>query len=363
MNEAMNNQDNKGSASVKHIKLRRKRRHSVRKRVTIVCAVIVIIALSFSLPLVLTGAAKDALIRVPENATLEMVHDSVSKYLGESYADRVRLSMRAFGFSERHRSKALLITEGMSPLRAGRRLAKGGQSGVTLTINGQRTKTELARYIARNLDITEKEMLDALNDPELLAEYDTDPDKVTSLFLNNSYEFYWNSTAEDVIERMQVEYDKFWNGDRKALAEKLQLSPQEICILSSIVDEETNVADEKGRVGRLYMNRLEKGMRLQADPTVRFALDDFGIKRISLEDTQNPSPYNTYRRKGLPPGAIRTPNPATIDAILHSEPSSDLYMCADTSFNGHHYFSADYDTHRRYAQLYRKALDDRNIHR
>lgn len=174
---------------------------------------------------------------------------------------------------------------------------------------------------------------------------------------------YWNSTPEEVIEKMHKEYNKFWDNNRLLHAENLRLSPRAICIIASITDEETNDKTEKGRIGRLYINRLDEDMRLQADPTVRYALKDFTIKRISREDTRTPSPYNTYLVKGLPPGPIRTPDPETIDAILYSSSSDDLFMCADTSFNGRHYFSATYDKHQKYADAYQQALNRRNIHR
>lgn len=335
----------------------------VRRGFLILAAGLVVVAAVIIYPLMLGGATKEVLIRVPKNATYEIVHDSVEKYLGKTYADHVVLSLKIFGMEEKDRHGAYLIEKGMSPLKAGRRISRGGQTGVTLTINGQRTKEDLARKIASVLDISEEEMLKALNDPSILSDQETDPNKVITFFLNNSYEFYWTATPKDVISKMHEEYGNFWNNDRLMKAEALRLSPRSVCIIASITDEETNDPSEKGRIGRLYINRINTGMPLQADPTVRYALNDFTIKRISLEDTKTPSPYNTYLVKGLPPGPIRTPDPATIDAILNSSASDDLYMCADTSFNGRHFFSSDYDTHKRYAAMYREALNRRNIHR
>lgn len=345
----------------------KKKKNKLRKRAKwtfiVLFAVVAIFGAVIFLPLILGSAEKEAIIRVPKNATFEMVHDSVSKYLGESYADEVEKSLKMFGFEERDRHGAYLIPKGMSPLRAGRRMSRGRQHEITLTINGQRTKEDVAKLVASNLDITEEEMLAALNDPKLLSAFDSDPNKVLVFFLNNTYNVYWNATPEQVIKRMKKEYNKFWDNDRLMKAEALRLSPRAICIIASITDEETNAASEKGRIGRLYINRINKDMPLQADPTVKYALKDFTIKRVSLEDTKTPSPYNTYLVKGLPPGPIRTPDPSTIDAILNSSCSDDLYMCADTSFNGHHFFSADYNTHKAYAAAYQRALNRRNIHR
>lgn len=340
-----------------------KTHHRVKWMLLIVAAIVVVSAGFIFLPLVLSKAEKDVVIHVPRNATVAMVRDSLAKYLGDSYADNTAMAMKMFGFEENDRHGAYLITKGLMPIRAGRRLASGAQTGVTLTINGQRTKEDLARRISRTLDISQEDMLRVLNDAAFLNKYDTDPNKVMSFFINNSYEFYWNATPEEVVERMNREYHKFWNNSRLSLAEGLRLSPRSVCIIASIVDEETNASSEKGRVGRLYINRINEGMPLQADPTVRYALGDFTIKRVSLADTRTPSPYNTYLVKGLPPGPIRTPDPATIDAILHSSDSDDLFMCADTSFNGRHFFSAEYSTHQKYAKAYQEALNRRNIHR
>lgn len=350
------------SVAVREKKGKKYRSH-LKWLIAVVCVVLALVCGLLILPVTFGSADRDVVIHVPKGATVDMVRDSVAKYLGDSYAGHVAMVLKMFDFGQENRHGAYRIGEGDSPLRAGRTLCRGGQTGIMLTINGQRTKEDLARRICRTLDIKEADMLAALNDPALLGKYDTDPNRVMALFLNNSYEFYWDATPEDVIERMSREYAAFWNNRRTMLAENLRLSPLSVSIVASIADEETNVADEKGRIGRLYINRLNEGMKLQADPTVRYALNDFTIRRVSLKDTRTPSPYNTYLVKGLPPGPIRTPDPATIDAILHSAESRDIYMCADTSFSGRHFFSADYDTHRRYAEAYRKALDRRGIHR
>ena len=333
------------------------------KWIFISLVILIIIAAAIVLPLSLGRADKDALIRVPRNATTEMVKDSVAKYLGDSYAGKVAEALKMYDFEKRNRHGAYLIEKGMTPLKAGRRISRGRQHELTLTINGIRTKEQLASYIASKLDITKEEMLAAFNDTILLAEFNTDPDKVIGFFLNDSYNYFWDSTPKEVIRKMRREYRKFWNNERQTKAEALRMSPRTVTILSSIVDEETNAPEEKGRVGRLYINRLNKDMLLQADPTVRYAIGDFTIRRISAEDTKFQSPYNTYQVKGLPPGPIRTPDPRTIDAILNSEPSEDLFMCADSALNGTHHFSRDYETHKKYAAEYQAALNRRNIKR
>lgn len=345
----------------------RKRKGKVHKRLKWVflgiIVLVLVVAAAVVLPLTLRKASKDVIIRVPKNATIEMVRDSAEKYLGKDYAESLMASLKIFGFDERDRHGAYLITKDMSAMRAGRRLSRGGQQGIDLVINGVRTKEQLADLIASRLDISSKEMLDALNDSTLLSHYNIDTNKVMVLFINNTYQFYWNATPQEVIRKMHNEYRKFWNNDRQELAEAMRLSRRDVAIIASIVDEETNVPSEKGIVGRLYINRLNQNMPLQADPTLKYAIGDFGRKRILNEDKLVESPYNTYKYKGLPPGPIRTPDPATIDSILHSRSHDYLYMCADSSLNGTHHFAKDYETHLKYARQYHQAADNKNIKR
>lgn len=340
-----------------------KKKRSVVMPIIVLCLIVVAAAGVYLSPMVLKHAAKDAVIKIPRGATIEMVHDSVSKYLGDDYARYVMMAAKVFKLDAEKRHGAYIIKKGATPLSAGRLLARGGKTGVTLTINGHRTKEDLALRIASALDVNRDEMLAALSTDSLLSKYSVDPETVMTLFLNNSYELYWDATPEDVIARMHEEYGKFWNEERTKKADALGITPTEVCIIASIVDEETNMADEKGRVGRLYLNRYKTGMRLQADPTVRYALGDFTIKRVTGVDLKTESPYNTYIHKGLPPGPIRTPDGRTIDALLNSEESDDLFMCADASFNGRHHFSPDYQTHLQYSKKYHEALNKRNIYR
>jgi UPF0755 protein len=156
-------------------------------------------------------------------------------------------------------------------------------------------------------------------------------------------------------------YNDFWTSERKAKAEKLGLTPDQVEIIASITEEETSKADERGKVGRLYINRFKSGMRLQADPTVKYALGDFSIKRLTHDMLQVQSEWNTYRVNGLPPGPIRLPEKSTIDAILNSTPHNYTYMCAKEDFSGYHNFTTSYDEHLANAHRYQDALNARNI--
>lgn len=319
------------------------------------------VLLIIGLPYITTGTKSDITVRIPANATIENVKDTLIRYAGKDYASRTcrLISLQATPLDSRHGSYEL--PKGMSPLKAARKLTKGGQTPVKLVINGFRDRKEMARRIAAKLDFSEDDLLEAMSDTLKLARYGLTPEQAPALFLNDTYEVYWSSTPGELLDKLGNHYSEVWNQMRQGKAAKLGLSPADIVVISSIVDEETNAKEEKGKVGRLYINRLQKGMRLQADPTVRFAANDFSIRRVTRKHLDIKSPYNTYLIKGLPPGPIRTVGVETIDAVLNSSPSEDLYMCAKEDFSGRHNFASDYATHQANAARYRKALDERGI--
>lgn len=313
------------------------------------------------LPLLINKAAHEALIKIPKNATREMVNDSIAKYLDDDYAASVMRVARLRGsdFGERH--GAYLIEHGMSPLQAEHRLSHGAQHPLTVTVNNFRGLDQMAKRIAARLDFTADSLLSFIKDPEMLSQYGLTTEQALSLFPEDSYEVYWTASPQGLVDKIGANYMKIWNDERRAKADSLGLSPAEVMTLCSIVDEETNKLDEKGKIGRLYINRLNKGMKLQADPTVKFALGDFSLRRIRQNHLSVKSPYNTYRNTGLPPGPIRTTSVATIDAILNSEPSDHIYMCAKEDFSGRHNFAATYSEHMANARRYQQALNKRGI--
>ncbi len=329
--------------------------------VGIAAAMVITGVLIFLLPLVLVKAPEKAVIRIPQNASRENVRDSISKYLGEDYASKVMriVSLKGSEFTQRH--GAYMIEEGMSPLRAERRLSQGAEHPLTITINGFRTLPVLTERVSRRLDFSSDSLTKALADKDLLSKYNLSKDQAIALFVDDSYELYWSASPKQLIEKIGANYNRVWNKDRRDKAAALGLTPAEVMTLASIVDEESNKLDEKGKIGRLYINRIKTGMPLQADPTVRFALNDFTIRRVKGDHLKVQSPYNTYINRGLPPGPIRTTSVATIDAILNSEPSNYLYMCAKEDFSGYHNFAASYPEHLANARRYQKALDARGI--
>lgn len=332
-----------------------------RMVIAFIAAAFIAAAMLMCLPLLIEQAAKDALIKIPRGATREMVKDSIAKYLDDGYASKVMrvAKLRGSDYGERH--GAYLIEHGMSPLQAEHRLSHGAQQPLTVTVNHSRTIEQLARRMAAKLDFTPDSLLRLVKDPEFLKQYGLSPGQELALFPEDSYEVYWSASPQGVVDKITDNFNRIWNEERLGKAAGLGLSPAEVLTVCSIVDEETNKVDEKGKIGRLYINRLKKGMKLQADPTVKYAVGDFSLRRIRSNHLRIDSPYNTYRNTGLPPGPIRTTSLATIDQVLNSAPSDDIYMCAKEDFSGYHNFAASYKEHMANARRYQQALNKRGI--
>ncbi len=336
-----------------------------RRRILMVILAIAVIltigTLAIAAPMVLQGAEHGALIKIPKNATKENIRDSLTLHLGKEYSDRVTklLKVRDVDWTLRHGQ--YLIEQGETPYEAMRKLARGAQHPVRLTVNAARGEEVLAQKIAEKMDFSAADFLTAIHDPALAEQYGVKPSQILAIFLNDTYEVYWSSSPKSVIDKIGKNYKKYWTKERIAKADSLGLSPADAVIIASIVCEETNIMDEKGRIGRLYVNRLNKGMKLQADPTVRFAIGDYTIKRVTRDHLKYESPYNTYLHQGLPPGPIRTVNKSTLEALLNSEPTEELYMCAKEDFSGRHNFAVTYEEHLQNAKRYQEELDRRGI--
>jgi len=255
------------------------------------------------------------------------------------------------------------ITNGMSNHDLIEMLRTGKQDPVKLVFNPMRGVDHLGGVVAKQIEVDSVSLDRMLNDPDVAAQYGFSLATFPSMFIPNTYEFFWNTSAEKFINRMHKEYEHFWNDARKAKAKRLDLSPVEVVTLASIVEEETVKGSEKSRIAGVYRNRLRKGMMLQADPTVKFAIGDFTIRRILNKQLQVNSPYNTYRFAGLPPGPINYPSPSTVDAVLNAEKHSYLYFCAREDFSGYHNFSTTLKEHNKNAAAYRRALSRQGIYK
>jgi UPF0755 protein len=241
------------------------------------------------------------------------------------------------------------------------KLQSGRQEPVNLVFNKIRTKERFAGIIARQIEADSVTLLKLLYNNVYLKQFNVNSETAMSLFVPNTYQFYWNTSSEQFFERMFTEYQRFWKGKRSEVLVETGLTQAEVVVMASIVEEETNKDDEKATIAGVYINRLRIGMRLQADPTVRYAIGDFGVKRILKKHLEVDSPYNTYKYAGLPPGPICLPNISSIDAVLNYEHHNYLYFCAKSDFSGYHAFAATLNEHNKNAEAYRKALNRNRI--
>lgn len=324
-------------------------------------AVVVVACAAVLIPYCCSFSASATMIRIPRDAKEETLRDTLEKYYDKSYADKTMTAFNLLGRKPSARFGAYEIPEGTSPAQAARTLSRGAQTPIRLTINGVRELDSFLPRVAAKFPFSLEELQNALYDEATLKKYGLTAAQAPALFLNDTYYVFWTASAREVVEKLGDNYNKVWSKENRAKAEALGLTPAEIMTIASITDEETQAQSEKGRIGRLYINRLKKGMKLQADPTVRYAIKDFTIRRVTNKHLQTESPYNTYRITGLPPGPIRTTSKATIEAILNSSPSEDLFMCAKEDFSGTHNFASTYEEHLQNAKRYQQALDERGI--
>lgn len=257
-----------------------------------------------------------------------------------------------------------IITDRMTNNQLVNLLRSGAQSPVDVIVRSVRTKSMLAQTVAEQLELDSAELMSLLSDPGFCARYGFNTTTIFSMFIPNTYEFYWNTDARSFVERMAAEYKRFWNEERMAKIRLLKMTQSEVATLASLVQAEQGAhPDERPKVAGLYLNRLRRGMRLQSDPTLIHAVGDFTIKRVLTEHKSIDSPYNTYMYAGLPPGPILLPAISSIDAVLSAEKHNFLYMCAKEDFSGYHHFSSNYSTHLRHARNYHRALNQRKIYR
>ena len=242
-----------------------------------------------------------------------------------------------------------------------RHLKNGQQSSMRLTLPEVRTMDRLAAALSNKLMLDSTTIADALHDSATCRKLGYDTCTIAAMFVPNTYDIYWNVSLEGFLERMKKEHDRFWQGEREDKAKAMGLTPEEVCTLASIIDEETANNAEKPMIAGMYINRLKQGMPLQADPTIKFALKQFELKRIYNKLLNTDSPYNTYRNEGLPPGPIKVASIKGIDAVLNHVRHDYLYMCAKEDFSGTHNFAHTYQEHLKNASKYTKALNARGI--
>ena len=243
-----------------------------------------------------------------------------------------------------------------------RRLLLGEQTPIKLSFTQAiRTREQLAAHMGKKLMLDSAEVIERLNNKEYMAHFGLTPETAVCLFIPNTYEVYWTMTADQLFARMHKEYQRFWNDERMAKAKKQGLTPVEVATIASIIASETNQSFEYPTIASIYINRLRKGIALQACPTVIFAVGDFSLRRVLKRHLAIDSPYNTYKYRGLPPGPIRLARPEVIDAVLNAPKTDYLYMCANPDFSGTHVFSSSYSKHSVVAREYQRELNKRKL--
>ena len=253
------------------------------------------------------------------------------------------------------------VSSDISMLTLFRSLRNGTQTPSKVIIPNVRTVDEVCDKICRYLMIDSQSLKSALNDSTKIRNLGFSKETLPALFIPNTYEIYWTTDADKLLERLKTEYERFWNEDRLEKANALGLTPVEVATLASIVDSETSRDQDKPIIARLYLNRLQKNIKLASDPTVVFALGDFTLRRVLKRHLEIDSPHNTYKHEGLPPGPIRISSIAGIDAVLNPDDNDYLYMCAKEDFSGEHYYTASEKEHAENARKYAEALNKPNI--
>lgn len=303
----------------------------------------------------------DASLYIYPQTEYSCVADSVKSYIATP------LKRKAFDFYASHLNLEKRLKTGhysleqdMSVIEAVRMLALGNQTAVNLVVGHARTLPQLAGKLSKQIMADSVSMLSALRNKELKKSLGYVNDSIIATFIPNTYQVYWNISPEKLLERMKRESDSFWNSDRKAKAKSVKLSEYQVITLASIVYEETKNRAEMPKIAGVYINRLRRGIPLQACPTVKYAMGDFELRRILYKHLRYQSPFNTYRNVGLPPAPICIPSIAAIDAVLNYEKSDYLYFCARPEFDGTHNFARTLREHNANSRKYNQALKQLN---
>ena len=340
---------------------------TLKKRSTKLLIIIALLIISFSAGILIFGynlmnksnfhtpKNKKVLVFIRETDSFASILDTLSAKGYLKNRKNFEIYAKTRKLEDKLKVGCYAIKSGMTNREFFNTVCLGWQTPVQLKFNNIRFNQQLASRVAKQVNIDSAEMCNYLNDYEFLAKYGFNPQTVIAMFIPNTYEVYWTISAEQLFDRMKKEYEKFWNEERLAKAEKIPLTPLEVSILASIVEEESNKKHEKPIIAGLYINRLHRKIPLQADPTARYALGDFSVTQITFAYTEINSPYNTYKNQGLPPGPIRMPSIEGLDAVLNYAHHDYLFMCAKPELNGEHNFAQTIAEHDKNADAYHKA--------
>ncbi|MBN7811496.1 endolytic transglycosylase MltG [Algoriphagus sp. H41] len=336
--------------------------------VTLIASSVLLISLTFYFyqvffsPNTLVESEQPYILKIPSNAVYKQVSDQLYKDKVINDALSFGFVAKALGYQEAVKPGLYRVEPKMSNLELVRMLRAGRQVPVKVTFNNVRTKEDLAEKITANLELSQEQFLDLIQDSVYIRKFDFEEETVMGMFIPNTYEFWWNTSPEALFDRMYKEYEAFWTAERKQKAQAIGLTQKEVSTLASIVQAESQKSDERPKIAGVYLNRMKIGMPLQADPTLVYATGDFTLKRILNVHKEIESPYNTYKYAGLPPGPINLPDINSLNAVLNTETHDYLYFCAKEDFSGYHAFASTYSEHMANARRYQNALNAAKIY-
>ncbi|KXK46704.1 MAG: endolytic transglycosylase MltG [Bacteroidetes bacterium] len=302
-------------------------------------------------------------VYLPTGSTFSQVVDSLQASGMLQNVASFQWVAERMGYPEKVKPGKYQLRDGMNNRELVQLLRSGKQVPVKLIFNNIRTKSDLAGKISRQLEVDSLQLLQLLNDSAVLSPLGFNTENILCMFIPNTYEVYWNMSAEKFFKKMDTEYESFWNKTRLHKAKDEGLTPIQVSVLASIVQSETSRNSEKSTIAGVYMNRLRKNWKLEADPTLIYAMNDFSIKRVLNEYKEIDSPYNTYKYFGLPPGPICLPEISSLEAVLNFSSHDYMYFCAREDLSGYHSFASDLKTHMLNARRYQAELNRRNIRR
>lgn len=298
---------------------------------------------------------------IPTNASYETVLDTLRKNAVLNNISTFDFVAKRMNYPNKIKPGRYLLPANSSNRSLVNLLRSGEQTPIDFTIHNIRTQADLVHLVGTKLEIDTIVFAQMLVDTAALDTAGFTPDNVIAMFMADTYQMNWNTNETAFFKRMYNEYNKFWTSKRQDLADSIRLTPQQVVSLAAIVEEEVKHNDEMPRIAGVYLNRLRINMPLQADPTVKFAVGNFALQRLLKEHTEIKSPYNTYRRTGLPPGPIRIPSKIAIESVLNAEKNDYIYFCAKEDFSGYSNFAVTYKEHLLNAKKYRDELDRRGI--
>lgn len=352
---------------------RTRKRFSKRLKVGLYVLAVFIFGLMVCVATIGLGSAVKArtTLFIPTGAGYAQVQDSL-RSSGNVQMFKFEVLSRIKGYPETVQPGRYVLDRGVTALAVVNKLRAGDQDEVRITFNKIRSVSQLAGIVSKRIEADSVSIVRVLSDSAFLSRFSyafegadsameaalrVNPGNVLGCFIPNTYYCYWDTDAEEFFKRMYWELNDFWEGERRAKADSMDMDRLEIISLASIVEEETNKKDERADIASVYLNRLRRRMLLQADPTVKYAVGDFGLKRILREHLAVESPYNTYKERGLPPGPICTPSISSIDAVLENKQTKYLYFCAKPDFSGYHVFATSYARHLANARAYQRELN------